>query len=506
MPECTGLRRTWDCPIVALCRTLAPFHQPPSPVKGGLCGMHRPGNRIGSGLRLATRSQLTDAPPPLAPALDAATAGWHTAFAQRLSGPLDLPVLRSAISAVAARQDLLRYRIVDGRGVVDRPDEVPLTVVDLTDLPGAQRAAVLDTHLATLARMALDPTAGLCRFAVYRLDPTDHVVTFADHLAWRGARSRWRSTQLDPAPARLELPADALRLGAPGIHSGYATSTLDTTTSACVGDLARSLDTTAPAVLLAALGVVLARLSGHGEVGLGTPLDGPRPPAFARLIGSCVEVAALRLRPDAGTSFIDQVRRARDELSVAPARAGSPVQVLFEPVTAGPALDLAGLTSQPVPVPVPTPVEVTVRCVPDGDRLRLDVAYDAGRYRAERIRALLATLVHVVRQAVTAPDGPAGELALRPDDQPAPEGNEAVLDPLGRRAAVGELGEIAVHWPGGWLGTGRTGRYRPDGTVEPARPVGTADPASPAGITATAGTTEPAAAEAAAAEAAEPAA
>ena len=533
--------------------------------------MHRPGNRIGSGLRLATRSQLTDAPPPLAPALDAATAGWHTAFAQRLSGPLDLPVLRSAISAVAARQDLLRYRIVDGRGVVDRPDEVPLTVVDLTDLPGAQRAAVLDTHLATLARMAFDPTDGLCRFAVYRLDPTDHVVafaghravfddrtrallsadlaaayatggaplpplgaTFADYLAWRGARSRWRSTQLDPAPARLELPADAPRLGAPGIHSGYATSTLDTTTSACVGDLARSLDTTAPAVLLAALGVVLARLSGHGEVGLGTPLDGPRPPAFARLIGSCVEVAALRLRPDAGTSFIDQVRRARDELSVAsapaglgevatagvarlaamprPGRAGSPVQVLFEPVTAGPALDLAGLTSQPVPVPVPTPVEVTVRCVPDGDRLRLDVAYDAGRYRAERIRALLATLVHVVRQAVTAPDGPVGELALRPDDQPAPEGNEAVLDPLGRRAAVGELGEIAVHWPGGWLGTGRTGRYRPDGTVEPARPVGTADPASPAGITgtagitATAGTTEPAAAEAAAAEAAEPAA
>src|SRR6266498_684094 len=190
MPECTGPRRTWDCPIVALCRTLAPFHQPPSPVKGGLCGMHRPGNRIGSGLRLATRSQLTDAPPPLAPALDAATAGWHTAFAQRLSGPLDLPVLRSAISAVAARQDLLRYRIVDGRGVVDRPDEVPLTVVDLTDLPGAQRAAVLDTHLATLARMAFDPTDGLCRFAVYRLDPTDHVVAFAGHRAVFDDRTR----------------------------------------------------------------------------------------------------------------------------------------------------------------------------------------------------------------------------------------------------------------------------------------------------------------------------
>src|SRR6266545_389811 len=500
MPECTGLRRTWDCPIVALCRTLAPFHQPPSPVKGGLCGMHRPGNRIGSGLRLATRSQLTDAPPPLAPALDAATAGWHTAFAQRLSGPLDLPVLRSAISAVAARQDLLRYRIVDGRGVVDRPDEVPLTVVDLTDLPGAQRAAVLDTHLATLARMAFDPTDGLCRFAVYRLDPTDHVVafaghravfddrtrallsadlaaayatggaplpplgaTFADYLAWRGARSRWRSTQLDPAPARLELPADAPRLGAPGIHSGYATSTLDTTTSACVGDLARSLDTTAPAVLLAALGVVLARLSGHGEVGLGTPLDGPRPPAFARLIGSCVEVAALRLRPDAGTSFIDQVRRARDELSVAsapaglgevatagvarlaamprPGRAGSPVQVLFEPVTAGPALDLAGLTSRPVP----------------------------GR----------------------ADQGPARH--ARPRGPPGRDGT---------RRAGGRAGVTARRPTGA---RGERGGPRPAGPPGGGRRAGR-DRGPLAGITATAGTTEPAAAEAAAAEAAEPAA
>ena len=71
-------------------------------------------------------------------------------------------------------------------------------------------------------------------------------------------------------------------------------------------------------------------------------------------------------------------------------------------------------------------------------------------------------------QAVTSPDRALGEFALRPDDQPVPQRDETVLDGLGRRAATGELGEIAAHWAGGWLGTGRTGRYRPDGTVEPA--------------------------------------
>ena len=150
-------------------------------------------------------------------------------------------------------------------------------------------------------------------------------------------------------------------------------------------------------------------------------------------------------------------------------RPAPPVQVLFELVEEPPpVLDLAGLSTEPVPVPAPTPVDLTLRCVPDGDRLRLDAAYDADRFGAERIAAFLATLRHVLGQAVTSPDRALGEFALRPDDQPVPRRDETVLDGLGRRAAIGELGEIAAHWAGGWLGTGRTGRYRPDGTIEPA--------------------------------------
>jgi len=82
---------------------------------------------------------------------------------------------------------------------------------------------------------------------------------------------------------------------------------------------------------------------------------------------------------------------------------------------------------------------------------------------------------------VTSPGRYTGEFALRPDDQPAPDRDQTVVDRLGRRTAVGELGEIVVRWAGGWLGTGRPGRYRPDGTVEPAGPVPAGRPVTPMG-------------------------
>jgi mycobactin peptide synthetase MbtE len=500
--------------------------------------MHRPGNRLAPGLRPALRPH--HATGPAVP--DLTDTGWHTAFATRLRGALDTAALGAALDAVAARQDALRYRIVDGTGVVDRPGPVPLPVLDLTDLPLWQRPGVLDTHLAGLARTPFDPADRLWRAAVYRLDADDHILAFAGHraifddraeallaaelagayplgaaagppprttfgeyLAWRAAGRgrddlRWWSAHLDGVAARLDLPTDAASgtdaageaglTGAAGAEppapGGFATTVLDPPASAGVRGLARSLDATPAAVLLAALGIVLARLAGQADFVVGTPMAGPRSPAFEPLLGGLAGITALRLRPDLASSFASQVQRARDELLEALAHAtvelaevtgalrvpGRLVQVLFETVDVEPpALALAGLTAQPVPVPTPTPVELTIRCVPHGNRLRLEAAYDTDRYRPERIAALLATLAQVVTQAADAPDRLGEEFALRPEAQPAPERDRTVLDRLGRRAAVGELGEIAARWAGGWLGTGRTGRYRPDGTVEPAGPV-----------------------------------
>jgi len=392
---------------------------------------------------------------------------------------------------------------------------------------------VLSERLAVLAGAAFDPTDRLWRLGLYRLAADEHVlafaghravfdaraqallyadlaaayggaragrpaelpplrVVFADYVAWRGWQVNrrgqtdlaWWTAHLDGVASRLALPADATHGVSRPVRSGYAATPLDAPTTAGVGGLTRSLGTPPATVVLAALATVLGRLTGQADFVVGTPLAGRRPPGFEPLVGSLCDIAPLRLRPDAATGFAVQVRRTRDELLDALAHAGAGlgqvvgmlrptplVQVLFEMAEAGPpALALAGLSTEPVPVPAPTPVDLTVRCVPDGDRMRLEAAYDAGRYGPERVTALLATLGHVLAQAVTSPDRALGEFALRPDGQRAPVRDETVLDGLGRRAAVGELGEIAAHWAGGWLDTGRTGRYRPDGTVEPAQP------------------------------------
>jgi hypothetical protein len=486
--------------------------------------MHRPGNRIVPGLRPAARPYGATAPEPLAPILDGPTAGWHLAFAERLRGPLDVAALRAALDTVTAHQDALRYRVSDGAGIVEPAGAVPLPVEDV-------EGGDLADRLALLAGAGFDPADRLWRLGLYRLAADDHVlafaghravfdaraqallyadlaaayrgtragrppelpplrVVFADYVAWRGWQVNrrgqtdlaWWTAHLDGVASRLELPADAASAATRPVRSGDAATTLEAPVAAGIGGLARSLGAPPAAVLLAALAAVLGRLTGQADFVVGTPLAGRRPPGFEPLVGSLCDIAPLRLRPDAATSFAVQVRRTRDELLDGLAHAGAGlgqvvgtlrpaplVQVLFELAEAGPpALELAGLTTEAVPVPAPTPVDLSVRCVPDGDRLRLEAAYDADRYGPERVGAFLDTLGHVLAQAVTSPGRAIGEFALRPDHQPVPARDETVLDGLGRRAAVGELGEVAARWAGGWVGTGRTGRYRPDGSVEPA--------------------------------------
>src|SRR2546423_55009 len=288
--------------------------------------MHRPGNRILPGLRPAARPYGVTAPAPLAPILDGPTAGWHLAFAERLRGPLDVAALRTAWDTVTAHQDALRYRVSDCAGIVEPAGAVPLPIEDVD-------AGDLTDRLAALAGAGFDPADRLWRLGLYRLAPDDHVlafaghravfdvraqallyadlarayrdaragrppelaplrVVFADYVAWRGwqvnrrgqADLAWWTAHLDGVASRLELPADVPADAAPRtarpLRTGH--STVDAPLAAGVGALARSLGATPAAVVLAALGTVLARLTGQADFVVGTPLAGRRPPAAPR--------------------------------------------------------------------------------------------------------------------------------------------------------------------------------------------------------------------------------
>jgi hypothetical protein len=411
-----------------------------------------------------------------------AASAYNVAFAERLHGPLDAVALQSTVDAVAVRQQVLRWRIAERDGVpypvLDPPGPVPLQVLEV----GAEALA------GSLAAAAREPfalaTDRLWRVRLYRLGPDDHVLaiiahhavfdgwsqaplyadlaagyatalaggpvrllplpaSYGDYVAWRAQRQvqradqdlAWWVSHLDGVPTVLELPADRPRPAEQTFAGAYAGIALDPQTTAGLGVLARELSATPSAVLLAALGIVAARLTAQTDLVIGSPMVDRRHTDFEDMVGFFIDIAPLRLRLDGSAGFADHVRRARDELIAALAHPEAPldrivqalglggqltrgplVQVLFNMFNfAAPRLDLAGLDSRTVPVAAPgSPFDLTVYGVQRDDRLHIDVVYNADLYDEPRMTALLDALRQVIMQGIAGRDTPAAELVLPP--------------------------------------------------------------------------------------------
>jgi acyl carrier protein len=402
-----------------------------------------------------------------------AAAAYHIAFAERLRGPLDIPALRAALAAVATRHEILRWRIVERDGepvaVADQPGPVPLPVADLDEHE-------LPTRLSAMAREPFRlATDTLWRTRLFRLGPEDHVLavtahhavfdgwsqaqlyrdvaaayagaalaplpaTYGDYVAWRADRQRRRSerdlawwvSHLDGVPTVLELPGDAPRPAEQTFAGASTALSLDSPTTARIAELAAGQGATPSAVLLTALGIVAARLTGLTDLVIGTPTVDRRETDFEDLIGFFVEIAPLRLRIDQHASFAEQVRATRDELLDALAHPEAPlerivpalglggrldrgplVQVLFNMFNfPAPALDLPGTTSEPVRVTGPgSPFDLTVYGIERDGRLCLEVVYNTDLFTEARMAALLDALREVVTHGVADPDAPTGKLA-----------------------------------------------------------------------------------------------
>ena len=120
------------------------------------------------------------------------SVGSNLLMAIRLTGPLDTSALRRSIRRIVERHEVLRttFDIEADRPVqiVHPPDDVPLPITDLSELPGEEREAHCRELAVAEVRRPLDLRLGpLIRPRLVRLSDTQHMLlTPVHHIVFDG--------------------------------------------------------------------------------------------------------------------------------------------------------------------------------------------------------------------------------------------------------------------------------------------------------------------------------
>ncbi|WP_280363071.1 non-ribosomal peptide synthase/polyketide synthase [Nocardia wallacei] len=298
--------------------------------------------------------------------LEPESGAYNLPVALRLRGALDADILEQAIRDVADRHEVLRTVFPD-RGpagpaqVVTSGADIQLDIIDGRD--GHWRAAAQEFGAAGFDLTARIPL----RAALFRVDAEEHVlvlvlhhiaadggslaplaadittayaarragarpdrpplpVQYADYSMWQrellGAEddpaslaarqaAYWLRTLAD-LPECLELPADRRRPARPSYRGGRATATIDADVHRGLSELARRHEASVFMVLHAALAVLLSRLSGRGDIAVGTAVAGRTDPQLAELVGMFVGTLVLRTEVRATQPFDELLDRVRE--------------------------------------------------------------------------------------------------------------------------------------------------------------------------------------------------
>ncbi|MFI6478543.1 amino acid adenylation domain-containing protein [Nonomuraea sp. NPDC050663] len=395
------------------------------------------------------------------------SSAYNIQIVEHLRGPLDVEVLGKALAAVAARHEVLRWRVPDTGGLpyveVDPPGQAPFMVTagELDEIVQAEaghrfelatgplwRAVLVgrghDDHVLVLTfhhavfdgwsqRPLLEDLSRAYRDGPLETPPA----SFADYAAWRAARDgrrgpadlTWWREHLAGASPVLELPGDRPRPPAQTYNGAMVTRRLEADLTAA----ARELGVTVPAVLLAGLGELLRRVTSRDDLVIGTPIDDRRHEAFQDLVGFFVEITPLRLRMSEDDSFAERVRAASDELLSALAHPGATletvvealalprdprrpplVQVLFNVYNFPPPhLDLPGVTAGSLEAGQPgSPFDLTVYVAEREGGHAVDCVYNTDLFDRSRIETLVAAYAALLEQGTREPSRPVAALTV----------------------------------------------------------------------------------------------
>ncbi len=412
-------------------------------------------------------------------------------IALRLSGDLDLTALEAALSDVIGRHETLRTSYPDGP---DGAEQLIAATVAVKLRPEPVTAAELPARLLARAAVRFDLTAEIpLRAALFAVDDdyvlvlvVHHIaadgfslgplaadlmtayaarrdgaapawaplpVQYADYTLWQdeilGAAADpaslahaqlafWRR-ELAGLPEQLELPTDRPRPDESSFRGGVHRFQIDSDLHSELRELARKHEATLFSTVHAALAVLLSRLSGSGDIAIGTPVAGRGEAAIDGLIGMFVNTLVLRTQVDPRAEFettLDAVRAGDlDALShadipfeqvveaVEPARARNrhplfQVALVLQNFTV-PALTAAGLTATPVEFDAPVAkfdLQFTVREADDvdgrADGMSIEIAYATDLFDASSVAVLARRFTQVLAAVVADPTVVVGDIQL----------------------------------------------------------------------------------------------
>ncbi|WP_413247765.1 non-ribosomal peptide synthase/polyketide synthase [Rhodococcus sp. Z13] len=422
------------------------------------------------------------------------SAIYNLPMALRLTGALDIAALQVSVMDVIDRHESLRTVFPDSpegpRQVVRLAAEV---VPNLT--PIRIERDELPTEVHRLAASGMDVSTDVpIRAALYELGPEEYVLTlvvhhisadgwstgpmardimmayaarteweapawaplpvqYVDYTLWQrellGSEddpasliSRqldyWRRT-LDGLPDRIDLPTDRPR---PAVQS-YSGATVHFSISSELHrdlvELGRTRNASLFMVVHAALGVLLARLSGQDDIAVGTPVAGRGEQALDDLIGMFVNTLVLRTEVDPGLPFTGHLARAREAALGAFGHADVPFERLVEVLNPARStarhplfqvmlsfeniqiehVELRGLTLELIELDDPTAkfdLQLTLKeeFTRDGDPggLRAEFTYATDLFDRPTVQSFADRFVRILETVVRDPETAVGDIEL----------------------------------------------------------------------------------------------
>jgi len=416
--------------------------------------------------------------------LESGSTAYNIGGLLRFDGDLDLHSLRHGLDQVYARHAALRtvFREHDGlaQQAVLPVGPMPLEIIDL-----AGQADQLEALARDFIEANYDLSRGpLVRCALYRLGENCHAFAVGMHHiisdAWSvrvlveemaefyRARLQQRQPLMTPQSVQyseyatgqrewleseaglqqmafwrerlggeqppLSLTPDYPSNAQAARRAAYRTLKVEPSLVARLSDLAKANRATLFTVLLAALQLQLARLSGQREVRIGVPVTG-RNKGYERLVGFFVNTVVLKAVPRPEQSVASWLEQARIDLKQAQANQQMPFERLVEELAPSRSLGqqplfqvafnyrrqhplaanwLPGIETRLEEFPSSQiPFDLALDAVRDrGDELLIKFAYAADLYAESSIERLIAGFLEVLDGFAAQPQAMLGEVAL----------------------------------------------------------------------------------------------